>query len=69
MNQEPYYLFINCRGHVIRIDSFYELADAQHHAVFHSNNCGDSIMFEVWHKRECIERYVEGSVFCQTESN
>ena len=58
-----YCVFICCNGHYIRISEFGALDEAEVVAHYHSVNCGSSIMFEVWHARRTVVRFVEGMRF------
>ena len=54
-----FYLFICCRGHYIRLGKFPTFEQAEQDAKYHSVNCGDSILFEIWKKQVCIKRYID----------
>lgn len=57
-----FYLFICCRNHYIKIGKYQSFAMAEKEARFHSANCGDSILFEIWHKQACVARYINESL-------
>ena len=57
-----FYLFICCRNHYIKIGFFKSFEEADKQARFHSANCGDSILFEVWHKQTVVSQYVDAAL-------
>lgn len=57
-----FYLFICCNSHYIKIGKFQSFEMADKEARYHSANCGSSILFEVWYKRNCLKRYVDESL-------
>jgi len=58
-----YYLFLSCRGHKIRIGGFTDMELALREAAYHSINCGDSVLFELWHERKLLASFVNGDMF------
>jgi len=58
-----FHLFIHCRNHHIKLQSFDSPEAAKKQGQFHSLNCGDSLLFEIYHKTKVITSFVNGLEF------